>query len=82
MPLRQTTRTADSDLFRQELANIINLRHPLVQLSAEIDWQSCESGFGGLYAIAVGRPGHPVRLMVGLQLLKHTCNVSELLKCQ
>jgi IS5 family transposase len=77
MALRETTHTADSDLFRQELSNIINLRHPLVQLSQKIDWQSCASKFGGLYAIGVGRPGHPIRLMVGLQLLKHTCNVSD-----
>jgi IS5 family transposase len=77
MALRATTHTADSDLFRQELCNIINLRHPLVQLSQKIDWQACESRFGDLYAAGVGRPGHPVRLMVGLQLLKHTCNVSD-----
>jgi IS5 family transposase len=77
MALRETTQTADSDLFRQELANMINQRHPLVQLSQKIDWQSCEHKFGGLYVAGVGRPGHPIRLMVGLQLLKHTCNVSD-----
>lgn len=77
MALRETSHAADSDLFRQELSNIINLRHPLVQLAQKIDWQSCESRFGGLYAAGVGRPGHPIRLMVGLQLLKHTCNVSD-----
>ncbi len=77
MALRETTHTADSDLFRQELSNMINLRHPLVQLSQKIDWQSCESRFGGLYAACVGRPGHLIRLMVALQLLKHTCNVSN-----
>lgn len=77
MALRETTHTADSDLFRQELSNIINLRHPLVQLSQKIDWKSCESRFGDLYAAGVGRPGHPIRLMVGLQMLKHTCNVSD-----
>jgi IS5 family transposase len=77
MALRETTHTADSDLFRQELCNIINLRHPLAQLSQQIDWRSCESRFDGLYAAGVGRPGHPIRLMVALQLLKHTCNVSD-----
>jgi IS5 family transposase len=77
MALRETTHTADSDLFRQELSNMINLRHPLVQLGQKIDWQSCERKFGGLYATGIGRPGHPIRLMVGLQLLKHTCNVSD-----
>jgi transposase, IS5 family len=77
MALRETSFTADSDLFRQELSNLINLRHPLVQLSQKIDWPSCERRFGDLYAAGVGRPGHPIRLMVGLQLLKHTCNVSD-----
>ena len=77
MALRETTHTADSDLFRQELADIINLRHPLVQLSQQIDWKSCEDRFGGLYAAGVGRPGHPIRLMVALQLLKHPCSVSD-----
>ena len=56
---------------------MINLRHPLVQWSQKIDWQSSESRFGGLYATGVGRPGHPIRMMVALQLLKHTCNVSD-----
>ena len=77
MALRETACTADSDLFRQELCNIINLRHPLVQLSEKIDWQSCENRFGGLYAAGVGRPGNSIRMMVALQLLKHTCNVSD-----
>jgi transposase, IS5 family len=77
MALRETTHTADADLFRQELANLINLRHPLVKLAQQIDWPSCERRFGDLYAAGVGRPGHPIRLMVGLQLLKHTCNVSD-----
>ena len=54
MALRESTHTADSDLFRQELANIINLRHPLVQLSQKIDWQSCESRFGDLYGSGGG----------------------------
>jgi transposase, IS5 family len=77
MALRETTHTAESDLFRQELGNIIDLGHALVQLSQKIDWQSCSERFGGLYAAGVGRPGHPIRLMVGLQLLKHICNVSD-----
>lgn len=77
MALRETTQTAEGDLFRQELVNLINLRHPLVQLAQKIDWASCEKRFGGLYAAGVGRPGHPIRLMVGLQLLKHTSNLSD-----
>lgn len=77
MALRETSQTAEGDLFRQELVNLINLRHPLVQLAQKIDWASCEQRFGGLYKAGIGRPGHPIRLMVGLQLLKHTSNLSD-----
>ena len=77
MALRETAHTAEVDLFRQELVNLINLHHPLVQLAQKIDWSACERRFGGLYAAGVGRPGHPIRLMVGLQLLKHTSNLSD-----
>ena len=77
MALRDTPTSADPDLFRQELVNLINLRHPLVQLAQKIDWTACEAHFGGLYAAGIGRPGHPIGLMVGLQLLKHTSNLSD-----
>ena len=77
MALRETQTSLEADLFRQELVNLINLRHPLAQLCLKIDWQACQSHFGGLYATGIGRPGHPIRLMVGLQLLKHTSNLSD-----
>lgn len=77
MALRETPNSADVDLFRQELVNLLNQRHPLFLLAQKIDWAACERQFGGLYATGVGRPGHPIRLMVGLQLLKHSCNVSD-----
>lgn len=59
------------------VSRVFSLRHPLVPLCQTIDWPLCERKFGGLYATGVGRPGHPIQLMVGLQLLKHTCNVSD-----
>ena len=77
MALRETRISAEADLFRHELVNLIDLRHPLVQLARDIDWKSCEARFSGLYASGIGRPGHPLRLMVGLQLLKHTSNLSD-----
>lgn len=77
MALRETQTVTEADLFRQQLVNCINLRYPLVQLAAKIDWKSCEAYFGGLYATGVGRPGHPIRLMVGLQLLKLISNLSD-----
>ena len=77
MALRETQNSPEIDLFRQELVNLIDLRHPLVKLAQAVDWKSCESRFGGLYAAGIGRPGHRLRLMVGLQLLKHTSNLSD-----
>ena len=74
MALRQTLYYTDIDLFRRELVNLIDLRHELCVLSDKIDWKALEHQFGGLYTAGVGRPGHPIRLMVGLQfqvLAKH-----------
>jgi IS5 family transposase len=77
MALREITHEADIDLFRQELVNLVDLRHALCVLAGKIDWKALETKFGGLYATGVGRPGHPIRLMVGLQLLKYIRNISD-----
>ena len=77
MALQTSAHSLEIDLFRQELVNLINNQHPLVQLAAKIDWQACETRFDSLYVQGVGRPGHPIRLRVGLQLLKHTSNLSD-----
>jgi IS5 family transposase len=43
------------DLFRNELANIINMRHELVRLSEVIDWAVFDREFGAQF---VSRPLH------------------------
>jgi IS5 family transposase len=48
----------------------------LYRLAGKIDWDLAEARFGGLYA-EEGRPGIPIRLMVGLHYLKHTFNESD-----
>ena len=77
MALRETLHDTDIDLFRQDLVNLIDLRHELCVLAGKIDWKALQRQFGGLYAAGVGRPGHPIRLMVGLQLLKYLRNISD-----
>jgi transposase, IS5 family len=77
MALREITHEADIDLFRQELVNLVDLRHALCALAGKIDWKALETKFGSLYATGVGRPGHPIRLMVGLQLLKYIRDISD-----
>ena len=40
--------TPQHDLFRMELGNLINPRHPLVQLAERIDWSVFEQKWAGL----------------------------------
>lgn len=65
------------DLFRARLSEQIDLRHPLARLAALIDWGTFEDNFGRLYHPRLGRPGEPIRLMVGLSYLGHTFSLSD-----
>jgi IS5 family transposase len=57
------------NLFRPVLKDIINLNHELVILANQIDWKDFEDSFSPLYS-HTGQPGMPIRMMVGLLLLK------------
>ena len=74
-PKKQAASTCD-DLFRMRLEQILDQRHVLYRLAGKVDWNAVEERFGGLYAEA-GRPGIPIRLMVGLHYLKHAFNESD-----
>lgn len=65
------------DLFRSRLDQILNRRQPLYRLSDSIDWSLFDREFGSLYVENFGRPGLPIRLLVGLHYLKHAYNVSD-----
>ena len=65
------------DLFRARLSQQIDPRHPLVRLAGLLDWRVFEARFGELYHPHVGRPGIPIRLMVGLGYLQHTFGLSD-----
>ena len=68
------------ELFRAKLRNIINLGHELVRLGELIDWGRLEIHFAPYYREA-GRPGLPIRLVVGLHLLKHIEGLSDEAVC-
>lgn len=76
MKPRTAPRALAEDLFRQRLENLLDTRHELCRLAEQIPWDSCTERFGALYAER-GRPGLPLRLLVGLQLLKHLHAVSD-----
>ena len=59
------------------LRDLLDKKHPLYQLAAAINWQVFEESLGKYYAEDVGRPGLPIRLLVGLHYLKHLYNVSD-----
>jgi IS5 family transposase len=46
------------DLFRSSLEAIINLRHPLVRLAAEIDWDFLAKRFGSVCRVGPGSRRH------------------------
>lgn len=65
------------DLFRARLDQMINLNHPLVKLAQQINWNVFETKFKTSYTDGWGRPGSPIRLLVGLHYLKHAFNESD-----
>lgn len=56
---------------------MLNHEHPLFILANEIDWSIFEEAFLPLYCQDNGRPAKPIRLMVGLLILKHLRNISD-----
>src|SRR6266404_5979740 len=69
------------DLFRPSLNEIINLRHPLVRLAGEIDWDFLAGRFSSVCGVGPGQPPLPTRLVAGLFILKHTHNLSDEALC-
>ena len=69
------------DLFRTSLEAIINLRHPLVRLAAEINWDFLAKRFSSVCRVGPGQPPLPTRLVAGLFILKHMHNLSDEALC-
>lgn len=65
-----------ADLFRPLLIDFINPNHELYLLANEIDWDYFENEFSILYS-KKGRPAMPIRLMVGIHILKHLYNLGD-----
>jgi len=63
-------------LFLSPLMEQLDPSHPLLQLAKQIPWQVLDTEFRPLYAWR-GKPAKPIRLMVGLSILKHLENLSD-----
>lgn len=76
-PKQSPAKKRQGDLFRVELARIIDRSHGLVKLAGAVDWDRLEEVFGTTYCPDNGRPGVSTRLMVALHYLKYTHNLSD-----
>ena len=63
--------------FSFSLSDTLDQNHPLFILANKISWTTFEDEFSRLYCADNGRPAKPIRLMVGLLMLKHLRNVSD-----
>jgi IS5 family transposase len=59
------------------LCDSLDSHHPLYELANTIKWESFETAFRPLYSEKKGAPAKPIRLMVGLLMLKHIRNLSD-----
>ena len=75
MPAKQQDRSQHSLFF--SLGSTLNHKHPLFIPANKIDWEMFEREFSPLYCPDNGRPAKPVRLMVGLLILKHIRDLSD-----
>ncbi len=66
-----------TNLFGYDLLQQLDTRDPLLQLAQALPWSEFESEFGLQYSHKKGRPSKPIRLLVGLLLLKQLENLSD-----
>ena len=76
-PAKSAQGAEQGELYQRRLSTLLDERHPLYVLAEAIDWEFFEREFGSLYVEQRGRPGLPMRLLVGLHYLKHLYDVSD-----
>ena len=85
--LRHKTLQIDDMISRSEayqapslfsgLAEMLDPSHPLFRLANRVNWRIFDDAFEPLFCKDNGRPAKPIRLMVGLLILKHVRNLSD-----
>ena len=76
MKKKTSDRSQETIGFSTKLSDILDPRHRLLKLAGAIPWDELEAHFEPLYS-GTGRPSHPVRLMVGMLILKQLENLSD-----
>jgi transposase, IS5 family len=76
-PAKSAQGTEQGELYQRRLSTLLDQSHPLYVLAEAINWEFFVQEFGALYVEQRGRPGLPMRLLVGLHYLKHLYDVSD-----
>jgi transposase, IS5 family len=63
-------------MFETLFSDVLNPEHELLRAARLIDWESLHDALSTYYS-PLGRQGKPIRLMVGIHLLKHRYNCSD-----
>jgi len=69
--------THQTNLFGTDLLQQLDPADPLLLLAQAIPWHQFDSTFSQYYTQSIGAPSKPIRLMVGLLLLKQLENLSD-----
>lgn len=75
--LSQSSEHHQTNLFGHDLLLQLDPSDPLLQLAAVIPWQDFDKAFSKFYTKNIGAPSKPIRLMVGLLLLKSLRDLSD-----
>jgi len=63
-------------MFEIPLSEYLRAEHELMRAARLIDWEGLHDALS-MYYSPLGRTGKPIRLMVGIHLLKHRYNCSD-----
>ncbi len=74
--LPRSPKNTQPNLFHNQLRDMLDSYDPLIALSDTINWELFDESFAKYYS-EDGRPAKPIRLMVGLLLLKQLENLSD-----
>lgn len=77
MKPKSQEKSGQFDLLNTPLADLLNPKHELYQLTNLINWDDLNEAFGQFFSAHHGAPALSTQLIVGLHYLKHTFALSD-----
>ena len=75
--LRHSSTIHQPNLFGTDLLLQLDPNDPMLKLAGAIPWHKFDEAFSIHYTKSIGAPSKPIRLMVGLLILKQLENLSD-----